>query len=47
MTLSQFLPRWLVRRWTQPPRCRVVCPQMKRRQILPTLPRVEKTLAEK
>jgi hypothetical protein len=47
MTLSQYLPPWLVRRLTKPRPRRITNPQMKRRQILPTLPKARKSFGRK
>jgi hypothetical protein len=47
MTLSQYLPPWLVRRLVKPRPRKIACPQMKRRQILPTLPKARKSFGRK
>lgn len=47
MTLSQYLPPWLVRRLAKPRPRRITCPQMKRRQLLPTLPKARKSFGRK
>ena len=47
MTISQYLPPWLVRRLTKPRPRKFARPQMKRRQILPTLPKTRKTFGRK
>ena len=47
MTLNQYLPPWLVRKLTKPRPRRITSLQMKRRQILPTLPKARKSFGRK
>ena len=45
MTINTYLPKWLARRFARPRPRPAIRPQMKMRQILPTLPKSRRSSA--